>query len=189
MGEILRRHVRFHPEVQKRIEDFQSEHFSGRQVIGVHYRKTNEAAAVRTIPTHTQYIRATDRLLAGTDGNALIFLATDNCGVQDDFRKRYGQARVRYTSKWLPPAGDSIHKNVDCPDGVQAARDALVDVGLLAGCGQMVLTGNSSFSMLADWFSEADPNKRTSLYPKPGVTGKLYALYRKLFRPAGRVSH
>ena len=99
---------------------------------------------------------------------AKIFLATDNVTVQRRFSERYGADRVVWTEKWLPEEGDSIHKNSECPDGVRAARDALVDIGLLAACDRLVLTGNSSFSALAGWFSPQPESSKSLVFPRQG---------------------
>lgn len=165
-GCVVRKHVRLHRDIECRARRFREVAIGDRAVLGVHYRKTNEAAAARTLPTEAQYLKATDATLARLPPGAVIFLATDNREVQQRYIQRYGKHRVDWSDKWLPESGASIHKNSDCPDGVAAARDALVDVALLASCDRLVLTGNSSFSSLANWFSPASNANPVLLFPQ-----------------------
>jgi len=163
--QTIREGLAFHPAIDKRITDFRGSLPPDCPTLGVHYRKTDEAAKARSIPTESQYLAATDRALSKMPDNTILFLATDNADVQALYQQRYGSGRVRWTEKWLPEAGRSIHKNADCPDGVAAARDALVDIGLLASCDALVLTGNSSFSSLAAWFSARPRSKCQFVFP------------------------
>ncbi|MCS7469429.1 hypothetical protein NZK35_22480 [Stieleria sp. ICT_E10.1] len=168
LGDVIRSSVRFVDEIEDRVADFRSGRFAERSVLGVHYRKTNEAAAARSLPTEKQYVRATDRALDQMPDDAVIFLATDNVMVQSLYQQRYGKNRIYWTEKWLPADGRSIHKNSDCPDGSLAAKDALMDVGLLASCDRLVLTGNSSFSSLAAWFARCPTSDRDLVFPESG---------------------
>ncbi|MDV6033273.1 MAG: hypothetical protein F9B45_24940 [Phycisphaera sp. RhM] len=168
LGKVVRDSISFHPEIETRIQRFRHERFQDRMVLGIHHRKTEEAAAVRSIPSERQYFDATDRALAKMSSDTVIFLATDNADVQDLYAKRYGSQRVHWTDKWLPEGGQSIHKNAGCPDGSLAAKDALMDVGLLARCDRLVLTGNSSFSSLAGWFSTKPAATRELVFPYGG---------------------
>ena len=168
LGKVVSECLEFNDEIEQRIEDFWAQRVGGRSVLGVHYRKTDEAAAARSLPTENQYLDATDRALRNLPKDAAIFLATDNVDVQTAFRARYSDREVVWTEKWLPESGGSIHKNSDCPDGFRAAQDALLDVGLLARCDRLVLTGNSSFSSLAEWFSRRSSDTRELVFPKTG---------------------
>jgi hypothetical protein len=159
--------LRLHEDIQSRIDRTAAEYFGDRPIIGVHYRLTDEAARARTIPTRGQYHAAVEAQLRRRPG-AGIFLATDNRNVQQDFVETYGAERVFWIEKWLPGAGAPIHMNSDCPDGVGAAQDALVDAGLLARCTALVLTGNSAFSLLAGILSTAATADRTTVYSSSG---------------------
>ena len=174
------KHIRFQPDIEDKVRQFREQAFAGRATIGVHYRKTDEAAAARALPSESQYLRATDEGFACLPEDAIVFLATDNRDVQELYSQRYGRDRVCWFEKWMPESGASIHKNNACPDGVASAKDALVDVGLLASCDRLVLTGNSSFSALASWFSTLPASKCKSIYPDNGP------LSRRMIR---RVKH
>ena len=182
LGHVIGGKIRLRNEIDDRIEGFRREIIGDRPTLGIHYRKTDEAAAVRTIPTESQYLKETDRALATLPDDAAMFLATDNADVQSVYQNRYGAKRVCWTDKWLPKSGRSIHKNDDCPDGLMAAKDALLDVGLLARCDRLVLTGNSSFSSLAGWFSESPATHRQLVFPKGGSAP------RRIFRALKRFS-
>jgi len=165
--DIVRHHLRLHHDIQSRIDQIVNETFGDGPTIGVHYRLTDEAARARSVPTRARYHAAVaSRLQRHPD--ARIFLATDNRNVQQDFVTTYGAERVFWIDKWLPSAGAPIHMNSDCPDGVAAARDALVDAGLLARCTSLVLTGNSAFSLLAGILSTVPADDRLTIYPESG---------------------
>jgi hypothetical protein len=165
--DVVRRHLRLHDDIQSRIDQTVAAQFGDSPTIGVHYRLTNEAAKARSVPTRRQYRAAIDAQLY-RDPAARVFLSTDNRDVQQDFAAAYGAERVFWIDKWLPGAGEPIHMNSDCPDGVAAARDALVDAGLLARCTSLVLTGNSAFSQLAGILSATSGADRITLYPDSG---------------------
>jgi hypothetical protein len=165
--DVVRRHLRLHDDVQSRIDQTIEAHFGAGPTVGVHYRLTIEAAQARSIPTPRQYHTAVSSLL-NRHPDARIFLATDNRNVQREFVETYGAKRVFWIDKWLPSAGAPIHMNADCPDGVAAARDALVDAGLLARCTSLVLTGHSAFSLLAGILSTAPAADRITVFPETG---------------------
>jgi len=165
--DVVRRHLRLHPDIESRIDRTVAALFKDGPTIGVHYRLTNEAARARSVPTPRQYHAAVVNGLR-RQPQARIFLATDNRNVQQEFVETYGAGRVFWLEKWLPSAGDPIHMNADCPDGTAAARDALVDAALLARCSSLVLTGNSAFSLLAGILSTAAAADRTTVYPDSG---------------------
>lgn len=165
--DIVRRHLRLHEDIQSRIDQTVAAHFGEGPTIGVHYRLTDEAERARSVPTRGQYHAAVDAQLQ-RHPDARVFLATDNRNVQQDFVDTFGDERVFWIEKWLPSAGAPIHMNSACPDGVAAARDALVDAGLLARCTSLILTGNSAFSLLAGIQSAAPAADRTTIYPDSG---------------------
>ncbi|MEZ6131828.1 MAG: nodulation protein NodZ [Planctomycetaceae bacterium] len=167
----------FSEAVEQEVARFAACHFNDEPTIGMHIRYTNEAASVRSVPTISQYRRALGALLR-KHPSAKVFLATDNQNVQKHFQTLLGSGSVCWHEKWLPTAGEPIHKNRDCPDGIQAARDAVVDIGILAQCNYQILTGHSSFSDIAVAF--AKHKQQSYILPRASPLRRLTAILRKL---------
>ena len=174
--QVLRENVKVDALVRERIVEYTTNHFSGNRVVGVHCRRTEEAARSRLLASDWAYFVAVNSILKGAD-DAVVFLATDNEGVEQAFVGRYGAARVLRTEKWLPDQGESIHMNANCPDSVRAAVDALIDIYILAGCQHLVLSGGSSFSYIASWLSPLPADRIKYVWPK-----REYPLTRILSR-------
>lgn len=151
---ILQESVEFHPKIIEQRDAFKNQKLSSARIIGVHHRKTDEAATNRALPTDEQYLQASEKALSQAGPGALLFLATDNAAVQEMYQKRFGRDNVVWRDKWLPAAGESIHMNSSCPDGIQSAYDAMTDIALLSSCDFLVLTHNSSFSRIVSYFTD-----------------------------------
>ena len=78
-----------------------------------------------------------------------LFLATDNSDIVELVRERYGSGRVLMTPKWYPTPGQSIHYARGCPDRLEGAREALLDIYLLGSADWLVIDERSSFGYVA----------------------------------------
>ena len=130
-------------------------------------------------PPVQAFLDAAASLLRQTDARVL-FLATDNRAVQDLWLRRFGESRVICTPKWLPEPGKALHLGSGSPDPRLSARDALLDILLLAACDDLVTLGNSSFSAAARLFSRTPEDQRRTLF------GRLRPWQRLLSR-IGRI--
>ncbi len=176
-GEILRRHVRPSETVEKVMQPYLERLNSLKPFIGVHVRAAEDNFRMRNAPLVSDYVRAVQEMRRRT-GAFGVFLATDNREVQDLFRREFGRECVVWTGKWLPDPGVALQLGNDCPDRLQSARDALLDILLLASADYLVTMGNSSFSMLARMFSTTPGRNRTTLVWKA-------PLWRRLIRRVG----
>ena len=172
-------HFVVNADVQSRVEQFAADHFAQRLVLGVHVRLTDESEACRRNPTLAAFVRATSRILNESQA-ATIFLASDNRSVIDRFRSEFGPDRILTIDKWLPQAGMHLHKNPDCPDLLQSARDALVDACLLGRCDWLLASHESSFSRLAAIFSMAPPERQILLFPHVPLAVRLRSAVRRV---------
>ena len=117
--------------------------------LGVHIRCTD-----RRNP-FDKYLEIIDNIVRN-DSEICIFLATDNYHVQNHLKKIYGE-RVVFQQKWFPKTDstiDRLHFNPDCPDKLENAFQALVDMYLLANCDYLVCNQNSTFSLVAELISD-----------------------------------
>jgi len=172
-------HFAVDPEIRSRVDAYVAEHFARRPVIGVHVRLTDESETCRRNPTPSAFLRATARILSKSRATA-IFLASDNRGVIDRFRGEFGANRILVIDKWLPRAGMHLHKNPECPDLLQSARDALVDACLLGRCDWLVASHESAFSRLATMFSWASPERQILLFPRLPIGMRLRSAVRRM---------
>src|SRR4051794_40238990 len=111
-----------------------------RPVIGVHVRYTDRKVSLDRI------FRATARLRKKAP-DALIFLATDNGGVQKEFQSRF--ANVFVIEKVLGDDENSLHEHVVLDDPLLEAENALIDMWALARCDWLVHSRVSTFSVAA----------------------------------------
>ncbi|HEY2251127.1 MAG TPA: nodulation protein NodZ [Planctomycetaceae bacterium] len=177
-AQFFQAHFIVDASIQSRVDAYRAEYFARQRVIGVHVRLTDESEACRRNPTLAAFIRATLRILRKSQADA-IFLATDNRTVIDRFRSEFGARRILTIDKWLPQAGVHLHKNPDCPDQLQSARDALIDAYLLGKCDWLVASHQSAFSRLAAICSTAPPERQLLLFPRVPFATRLRSVLRR----------
>ena len=118
----------------------------GDDCIGVHIRFMDRRTTIES------FYRALDRLLVVAP-KSQIFLATDNKDVQKAVMSRY--KNVIHNEKWFPDDSQSMHRSHECPDRLQNAIDALVDMYMLAKCNSLIYPGSSTFSLMSSLISKA----------------------------------
>ena len=163
MGIILREDLVLNGEIRGRVEGFRAAHFRS-PMIGVHVRYADHRVRLRAILAQTTALLRRER-------DAGIFLGTDNVEVKKLFEKVYG--RVVTTPHWYPPAGLKAHDNAACADRLENAREALVDLYLLAGCDYLVCDTSSSFARVAGYLSGILPSRIFDLKAKPKLDRRL----------------
>lgn len=145
--------------------------------IGVHVRATRESREQRGSVPMSAYFRALDRLLGAGDVGR-VFVCTDNWKAERELIERYPIAWSR--RKWFAHPGESLHLNDACPDKLQAAKDAIVEMLLLARCDWLISVQGSSFSMLSRIMSSAPMSHRIQLSP-PVSLKSMRRRFRYLF--------
>jgi hypothetical protein len=176
-GAVLRTHVKPSAEIAAGLAYHLHRFHSARPVVGVHVRAAEDNFRIRSAPPVSAYVKAVEEAMRHS-GAQSIFLATDNRDVQDLFKARFGEQSVFWAQKWLPEPGMALQLENGCPDRLQAARDAVLDVLLLASADYLVTMGNSSFSMLARMFSPVPEDRRITLRWRA-------PLWRRLLRKTG----
>ncbi|HLI78501.1 MAG TPA: nodulation protein NodZ [Candidatus Binataceae bacterium] len=145
LKDMLRRDLILHPQLQERVDQFKRRHFTG-PMVGVHIRYSDYRSAIIAI------IRRLNRLLR-RHPDLSIFVCSDSAEAIGMFRQVY--PRIVTMEHWFAQPGVSLHKNVKCPDRIQAAMDALTDLYLLAQCDYLIFDWTSSFGRVADLVSRA----------------------------------
>jgi hypothetical protein len=156
------RHMPLHRLVRERLEEFKSCWWS-RPVIGVHVRHTDRQTDV------DRYWRPL-RAFLQRDPQATVFVATDDIGVLQLYERQV--PRVISTPKWYPKQG-SMHQNKACPNRLENAVEALVDMYLLAECDYLIYPGGSTFSWVSHLLSDIPPGHVVDIERRdPIVWGK-----------------
>ncbi len=151
---VLLERMPVNSEVSRRIADFKSRYWR-HPVIGVHIRHTDLRYDLN------QYERHVKRIL-GHVPEASIFLATDNKGVSEDYKRKF--KNVISTQKWFPEnEQSSLHQNPDCSDKVANGIEALVDMYLLADCDYLIYASASTFSRISRLLSNLPPDKAVDI--------------------------
>lgn len=138
--------------------------------VGVHVRASREGTRQKGVIPLKAYFRAIDSILGKNDVERIV-VSTDSKTVEEEIKNRYGSAWAR--QKWFADPGESLHLNDSCPDKLQAAKDAVVDMLLLARCDRLVSAQNSSFSMLARLMSSAPSHHKVRLSPQISLKTRL----------------
>ena len=150
LSELLRTTLIPRPEIRARIKKWRAEHFGSGPVIGVHIRfmdtKLPHVPFIKSRTSIDSFFVAIDRIMAKAP-NAVVFLATDNREAQQLLEKRY--PKVIATEKWFPTTGKEMHQNAECPDRLNNAIEALMDMYLLAECDYLVFPSSSTFSYIS----------------------------------------
>jgi Nodulation protein Z (NodZ) len=118
-------------------------------MIGVHVRFTD----LKTTLGSTY--NAVDELIRSVP-NYKLLLATDNIRVQNDMMQRY--KNVVTNEKWFPDEGTTMHLSEHCPDRLQNAIDALIDMYTLAKCRYLIFASSSTFSYISSLISTMPRN-------------------------------
>lgn len=134
----LARHFRPNARIRGAVDEI----FAGRTrpVIGVHIRYTDRKVSLDRIFREVAHLR---RRMP----EAPIFLATDNGGVQQQFRERFGNVFV--IEKTLGDDDNSLHEHVVADDPLLEAENALIDMWALSSCDWLIHSRHSTFSVAA----------------------------------------
>ena len=144
---VLTEQMKLSDEVHQRIDEYKTANWPER-VIGVHVRHTDRRTNL------AKYEKQLCRLLKRYP-DTHIFLATDNRQVSQEYHKRF--KNVFSTPKWFPESMASMHQNSECPDKIENAIEALMDMYLLAECDCLIYSGYSTFSLISRILSDAQP--------------------------------
>ncbi len=150
---LLADHVAPSPRIVAAVDEFRRRRF-GPLAIGVHIRQTDNMLGNRVLTKGMLFSDFDAPLAEGTAAHpeATLFVSTDNRAVLEAVLARYPKAVSR--EKWYPDRpGEAIHGHKDCPDKLQMAEDALVDLYLLASCDRLICSSRTSFARFAQHLS------------------------------------
>lgn len=153
IGEFLKTRLRIQPKIQSAINGFCAENFK-HPTIGVHMRYTDRKISLR------KYQTAIDRVLKLSPASS-IFLASDSKEATKWLVSKYD--RVFTAQKWMPNDGGPIHHSEDPTDRNRMAREALIDIYLLAKCDYLIYPSNSTFSFISHCLNLSNKSNHTDI--------------------------
>lgn len=155
LKQLLQENLYPHPSIQERVQQFQRDRFQ-RDMVGVHIRYTDKR-------TRLPAVHKTLNRLLKRHPDLHIFLATDNERIEAQLAATY--PHVITTPKWFPGQETAMHEHADCPERLEHATEAVLDMYLLASCKHLILDERSAFSYFVSMLTEAAPNNVYNLQP------------------------
>lgn len=140
LAELLRTCLHLDPSIRQKVETWKDRLFRKGHMIGVHVRFMDRRTSLKSFIDALKEIE-------GRFADPVLFLATDNKEAEAEIKALF--ANVVVTEKWFPTTGISMHQNPECPDRLQNAVEALIDMYLLSECDCLVYPGSSTFSHLS----------------------------------------
>jgi hypothetical protein len=154
LSRLLRTNLVLHHAIRARVASWKTAHFGQAPVIGTHIRFMDTRFPLLPMLDRRTSIEsifgAIDRIRRKVSDQT-IFVATDNREAQRQVEERY--LRTISTEKWFPTTGIDLHQNRECPDKLQNAVEALMDMYLLAECDYLVFPGSSTFSYMSSLYT------------------------------------
>ena len=161
-NDLFEKYFGFNPKIIEEVNTFTNQWFTGKQVLGIHYRgtdKSTEAPAV-TYEELLNYIRS---LLADNQELNLIFLSTDDVQVIHYLVNSNLPVPVVYRDDAIrSETGDQIHLKQE-HSKVMINRDAIVNCLILSRCRYLLKTA----SLLSDCSVIFNPDLRVSVINSP----------------------
>ena len=123
-----------------------------RQYMAVHIRETHEFTENKGHIARSRYLDLIkdEAKVIGSP----IYLASDNIDVQSTLTHLYPNIVVQ--EKWFAAAGEALHLSDACPDQTENAKQALIDIAMLANSNILICNNQSCFALVAQYFSPHD---------------------------------
>ena len=172
---LVRKHLIPQDDIKNFIESFIAGKFR-RKMIGVHVRHTdnelayfakwNRGVAVEKI------ITALDQTLK-KEKDAGIFVSTDNQKILEGMKEKY--ENVVFLDKFFDPEDfKPIHLSRNCTKKEEMAKEALIDMCLLARCDYLIYSSKSTFANTAVLLSGSLRENLIDADPDPNPEVKDY---------------
>ncbi len=134
------------PDIQAEVDSFCQKNFSGKRMVGLHYRGTDKSSEAQRI-SYNNAIAAVARSL-NDDGYDAVFVSTDEDAFLQSIAKSLPDARILSRDDSARSTdGTAVHLNSLANKGKDLGRDALVNSLILSRCGKLIKTS----SFLSAW--------------------------------------
>lgn len=155
--------IEIKPDISSEIDAFSDKHFSGRQVLGVHFRGTDKTVEAPRVTW--DYCEQTIRnYLKDHPDTAVLFLASDEARFIEHISSKFPALKVvSHDDHYRSDGIKAIHSPDSGGDNYLKGKDALVNSLLLSKCSAVI----RSSSFLSAWSSIFNPSLPVILLNKP----------------------
>ncbi len=143
--------------------------------LAVHIRATKEFENNKGSLDIERFFNLISKSIGRSDA---FFLASDNIEVQQELQRQYPNMLV--LDKWFAEVGEALHMAESCPDKLENAKSALIDILLLANGKTLICNPNSCFSECAKYFSPHSDQILVSALQAGSGSSILSSIRRKL---------
>lgn len=144
LRDLMRRYARPRAEHAARADAFVRAHLDPERSIAVHARGSDKIAETPDLAAINARTRAALDARLERDGDARIFLMTDDRAIADDYARRYGR-RLVATDALRTSSAQGVHMQ-HAPSRTRLGVDVLVDALIAARCAAFVGNGESNVS-------------------------------------------
>jgi hypothetical protein len=169
---LFHRHFAFTESINRRVAQFEDQHFARRFVIGLHYRGTDKLLEASRIEQDTAIASAHAALTAAKNSGAspVLFLATDEASLVARATAALAPFPVCIAGDFIRSDGASpVHQSPQA-FGLRLAEEALIDARLLSQCHVLIKTA----SMLSAWSLVFSGQKPTILLSQPYANRQFF---------------
>lgn len=159
---LMQKYIRVNEPIRNEVKAFFDQHFSGKKIIGIHYRGTDKTGEAPEIPYEKvkRNIEFTAKHYVKADA---VFLSTDDQHFADYLAASMGQLRVIMRKDYKRSSDKkAVHINRSL-DQYEVNRDAVVNMLLLAECDFLI----KSSSFLSDISKLINPKLPVVMLNRP----------------------
>jgi hypothetical protein len=161
-NQLITKYLVVREDVAREVDRFCDQHFTGRRVVGVHYRGTDKVQESPAI-SYDRVLRNVALYLDRYPHTDCVFVATDDANFLDHLQSRpLGRAIVWRDDSFRSRDGQSIHGS-PYTDKVAVNRDALTNCLLLSRCEALLKTA----SILSGWSKLFNPRLPVVMLNQP----------------------
>ncbi len=162
------------PSIKSRVEKLKNK--LPKDYLAAHIRNTQEFSDNKGHTSVSRYLRAIQLHQYHEDNP--FFLASDNIDVQNRLKDEHG--KLVFQEKWFAEAGEALHLSDRCPDKLENAKRALIDILVLANAKVLVCNSRSCFAQCARYFSPIAKQTIVDVLQPLSLMERLRSIFRIL---------
>jgi hypothetical protein len=161
-NKLFEKYLGFNPKIIEEVNSFTNQWFTGKQVLGIHYRGTDKTVEASEV-NYEDLLNHVRKVLADNPALNLIFLSSDDAQVIHYLVNSDLSIPIVYREDTIrSETGDPIHLKKE-NSKVIINRDAIVNCLILSRCGHLLKTA----SLLSDCSVIFNPDIKVSVINAP----------------------
>lgn len=168
-GDLITRHIRLQPHLQRKVDAYAAEHFANSFTVGVHYRGTDKHEEAPPVAYDEVVAAIHEAAAAGGTRPLRVFVATDDQRFLDAMIDRFAD-RLLFRPMFRSRDGRPIDVTND-DTNYQKGEDAVLDCLLLSRT-QFLIRTASNLSLCSAFFNPGVPDRplnRPYYTPQPNL--------------------